>query len=272
MNKKKYNKYLNSADRFPYIIVAVILIIAVIFIFQFKAKYSFPFFSNTSTSAQDTVDTSYSLFISSPVDNQVFNFVNKNESVPIEIRSKEIEGLNYKLNLVINDKDIIKTFSSPPYKYDWTPPESEEYTIVANLLDDSNKIISSSNEVRFIVNYTEETTSAETTSEISSSDTLTTTSDGAPTINLRIFEGPLYSESDDICYYRIEAIVTGDPEITVLFSKDDSLGNLGPLKAQVNLTRSAPSYVLTAIAKNSAGEGADSITIYWGCGPLVKEQ
>ena len=33
----------------------------------------------------------------------------------------------------------------------------------------------------------------------------------APTIKLQIYEGPTYSQSDSVCYYRIEAVVTGSP-------------------------------------------------------------
>ena len=42
----------------------------------------------------------------------------------------------------------------------------------------------------------------------------------APTITLAVYDGPTYSAAGGICYYRIEASVTGSP--TVSFSKDDS--------------------------------------------------
>ena len=32
-----------------------------------------------------------------------------------------------------------------------------------------------------------------------------------PKIRLEIYDGPNYSESDDMCYYKVEAIVTGMP-------------------------------------------------------------
>ncbi|MCD4670913.1 MAG: hypothetical protein K8S14_10765 [Actinomycetia bacterium] len=56
----------------------------------------------------------------------------------------------------------------------------------------------------------------------------------APTIKLTIYEGPLYSKSDDICYYWVAAEVTGYPYPEIVFNKDDSLGSLGPGKAQIN--------------------------------------
>ena len=267
MRKKNYNKYTSFTDRFPFIIVAVILVFAIIFIFQFKAKYPLPFFSSTGAATQDTASASYSILVTSPNNEEVFDFVNKNESVPIEIKSTEIEGLGYKLNLVINDKDTIKTFSSPPYMYDWQPAESGEYTIVANLVDNSNKTISSSNKVNFFVKYAVQTTATEAMSTTTASATEETAASGAPTINLEIFEGPTYSAGDDICYYRVKATVTGDPAPTVSFSKDDSGGVWGSLKTQINLTRNTPNYTLTATAKNSAGQAMNSITLTWGCGP-----
>ena len=210
---------------------------------------------------------SYSMLVASPNNGEAFDFVNKNESVPIEIKSKDIEGLDYKLNLVINDKDTIKTFNSPPYMYDWQPLQSGEYTIVANLVDNSNKTISSSNKVNFFVKYTVQTTTTQTMPTTNTSATEETAASGVPTIKLEIYEGPTYSAGDDVCYYRIKAIVTGEPAPTVSFSKDDSGGVWGPLKTQINLTRNTPNYTLTAKATNSAGQAMNSITLHWGCGP-----
>jgi predicted Holliday junction resolvase-like endonuclease len=45
-----------------------------------------------------------------------------------------------------------------------------------------------------------------------------------PTINLKIYYGPQFSPYDAVCYYRIEAEVTGNPTPEVGFSKDDSHG------------------------------------------------
>jgi hypothetical protein len=266
--KKKYNKYTGIADRFPFIIVAVILILTIVLFFQFKQRVPLTFFSQTTASTQEEQEASYSILITSPSDDQVFNFVNKNESVPIEIKSKEAESLNYNINLIVNGEDIIKTFSTPPYRYNWKPAESGDYEIVANLINNNNAIISSSNKINVVVNYSIETTAAQTTSPADSSNTLPTVSENLPTIRLDIYEGPIYSEGDDICYYRVEAIVTGDPEPTVSFSKDDSGGIWGPFITQVNLTRSSPNYTLTAVAKNIEGESTDALTLYWGCGPL----
>lgn len=87
-----------------------------------------------------------------------------------------------------------------------------------------------------------------------------------PSVVLVIYEGPSYSPEDDICFYRIQAEVTGDPEPRVEFSKDDSMGAWGTNKTQINLTRNNPTYTLTATATNSHGIATDSLTLKWGCG------
>jgi len=91
----------------------------------------------------------------------------------------------------------------------------------------------------------------------------------APTISLEIYEGP--TPADGICFYRVKASVTGTPGPTVTWSKDDSHGAWGTKKAQVNLYSPTETYNLTATAKNSAGEDTDSISLSWGCAPLVTE-
>ncbi len=87
----------------------------------------------------------------------------------------------------------------------------------------------------------------------------------APTIELEIYEGPTYSEADSVCYYRVKAIVAGNPSPTVEFSKDDSLGAFGSKKVQVNLSDPSETYTLTATATNSEGTATNSITLSWGC-------
>ncbi len=267
MIKKDYNKYTSFTDRFPFIIVAFIAVLAVILIFQLKAKYPLPFFSVTTSSAQSIAYSTYPILVATPSDEEVFNFNSKNMFIPIEIKSKAIEKLDYKLNLVINDRDTIKTFSSPPYKHDWHPTEPGEYILVASLVDSSNQTMSSSNRVKFVVNlkYEEETTAPETVSLNIIPVISETAASSIPIISLQILEGPTYSAGDDICYYRVIARVSGYPAPEVSFSKDDSNGVWGPLKTQVNLTRDTPNYILTATATNSAGQATNSINLSWGC-------
>ncbi|HEY4695445.1 MAG TPA: DUF2927 domain-containing protein [Candidatus Hydromicrobium sp.] len=87
----------------------------------------------------------------------------------------------------------------------------------------------------------------------------------APNITLEIYEGPTYSPDDGVCYYRIKAIVTGNPGPDVDFSKDDSNGAWGDKKTQVNLSDPGETYTLTATATNSKGTYTDSIELSWGC-------
>jgi hypothetical protein len=86
-----------------------------------------------------------------------------------------------------------------------------------------------------------------------------------PTIELRTYESPNYSEADGICYWRVEAIVTGNPAPEVEFSKDDSEGALGKQKAQVNLDNPSETYTLIATAINSEGSAIDSLDLNWEC-------
>jgi len=87
----------------------------------------------------------------------------------------------------------------------------------------------------------------------------------APTITLEIYEGPIYSSADNVCYYRIKAIVTGNPTPAVVFSKDDSGGAWGSKKVQINFDDPTETYTLTATATNSEGSATDSIALSWGC-------
>lgn len=87
----------------------------------------------------------------------------------------------------------------------------------------------------------------------------------APTITLEIIEGPLYSAEDDVCYWRIEATITGDPLPGISWSRDDSEGTLGENISQVNLHRDSPEYTLVCTAKNSVDTVTEQITLAWAC-------
>jgi len=65
-----------------------------------------------------------------------------------------------------------------------------------------------------------------------------------------------------MCYYRVEAIVTGDPYPIIKFSKDDSNGTWGKNKAQVNL-KNGESYDLIVTAVNSVGAVTKHIVLTW---------
>lgn len=91
-----------------------------------------------------------------------------------------------------------------------------------------------------------------------------------PTIELQIYSGPTYSGADGVCYYRIEAIVTGNP--TVSFSKDNSGGAWGSRKCQINLSSPDETYNLTGTATNSEGTATDSINLTWGCEEGIEDE
>lgn len=97
-------------------------------------------------------ESEYSLFIASPTNDKVFNFINQNETVPVEIKAKEVESTNYTIKVLVNDSEI-KSFTSPPYEYNWNPGSSGQYEMIAQLIDDGGNIITNSNTVSFTVQY-----------------------------------------------------------------------------------------------------------------------
>jgi len=109
------------------------------------------------------------------------------------------------------------------------------------------------------VSENEETTKV-TTAEDTKEETTDTSKSGstgatskAPTIELKILVGPIYSQSDQLCHYIIEAIVTGSPSPTVEFSRDDSNGSEGKYKVEIGV-KINETYTLTAKVKNPSGE------------------
>jgi Domain of unknown function (DUF1083). len=195
--RKNYNKYTSILDRFPFITVILIVGLAIVFLVIFRTKFPFPFFSGQAAQ-QTTATTSYSILIDSPSSDQVFKLANENEAIPISVKSKDSENLDYKLNIVLNDKDTIKTFNSPPYEYNWTPEGPGDYKIVANLVDANDKIISSSNEVSFSVEYTGttlETVSRSTDIEAKKTEALGKseyrTQNGTPVFSFKCYTPPV---------------------------------------------------------------------------------
>lgn len=94
----------------------------------------------------------------------------------------------------------------------------------------------------------------------------------APAISLKIYEGPVYSIQNDIVYYRVEAIITGDPEPNVKFNlADSSGGSLGENKVQINLVN-GNSNTLIVEAANSVGKTNESIDLNWISEDLKAEQ
>ena len=93
----------------------------------------------------------------------------------------------------------------------------------------------------------------------------TTTTDinkNLPTLKIIVYEGPVIVQDSDMCYYRVEVIVTGNPAPIIKFSKDDSGGAWGKNKAQVNL-KNGESYDLVVTAVNSVGTATKHIVLTW---------
>jgi hypothetical protein len=148
--RKDYRKYLTLLDRFPYILVVIIIGLSFIFFFVIRNNLPLDFFSGSTTVVED--ETEYSVFITSPVNNKVYNFINLKETVPIEIKSKQAETEGFKV-IVLIDENEVKTFNSPPYEYNWNPSVSGEYEIMVHLVDENNSVLSESGKVTFVVEY-----------------------------------------------------------------------------------------------------------------------
>jgi len=85
-----------------------------------------------------------------------------------------------------------------------------------------------------------------------------------PELSIFIYEGPIYSAADDVCYYRIASELYGNPYPELTWSKDDSGSAFGYDKVQINLKR-GETYTLTATATNTEGTITRTIDLEWGC-------
>ncbi len=93
----------------------------------------------------------------------------------------------------------------------------------------------------------------------------------APVIELEVYDGPDYSESDNMCYYRVEAIASGNPDPEITFSDDDNVRQLDSDRIEVAI-EAGKSYELTAIATNSKGTATATITLKGEYGEEVAEE
>lgn len=148
--KKNHKRHTVILDKVPYILFGVILIAAVIIFFSIRSCMPLGFFSGSQEETEEEVE--YTLFISSPTNDKVFDFINENEQVPVEIRAQEVENTGYVIKILVNGSEI-KSFTTPPYEYNWNPGSSGEYEMTAQLIDDSGNIITTSNTVNFTVQY-----------------------------------------------------------------------------------------------------------------------
>jgi len=139
-------------------------------------------------------------------------------------------------------------------------------TTTKGIIETESKVSEETTKVEEATAYETEATSINETTETTISETETEKEniEGFPTIILEVYKGPTYNTQSNVCYYRIKAIVTGNPEPKVVFSRDDSKGACGKEKTQVNLKKDE-SYTLTVTAMNSIGSATDSIELKWGC-------
>jgi len=149
--KDDNRKYLNILDRFPFILIIVIVGLSLVFFFAVRRNLPLDFFSG-STVVETQEESDYSVFITSPTDNKIFNFINLKETVPLEIKSKQAEEEGLRIKVLVNGQEI-KVFNSPPFEYNWNPSNSGEYDITAQIIDDNERVLSESNMVKIVVAY-----------------------------------------------------------------------------------------------------------------------
>ena len=99
--RKDYRKYINLLDRFPYILVIIIIGLSLILFSIIRNNFPLEFFSGTAPVVED--ETEYSVFITSPIDNKVYNFINLKETIPVEIKSKQAETEGFRIKILINE-------------------------------------------------------------------------------------------------------------------------------------------------------------------------
>lgn len=91
-----------------------------------------------------------------------------------------------------------------------------------------------------------------------------------PTLELEVYDGPDYSESDNMCYYRVEAKTTGMPDPEIVFEDEDNISLISSDRVKVGV-KPGDSYTLSVIAANSAGSANFSIILKGECDELPSE-
>ena len=172
----------------------------------------------------------------------------------VNLRKNKKRTISFLISTCILTAILILTvfsvgFSNIASKINFSKVISESDSTTTTIIEQ----ITAAENIRSTQNTTDTTEETETTvEEINKS---------LPTLKLVVYEGPVIVDSD-MCYYRIEAKVTGNPAPVIKFSKDDSNGTWGKNKAQVNL-KNGESYDLVVTAVNSAGKIVDHIELTW---------
>ena len=171
-----------------------------------------------------------------------------------------------KRKIVLITISILITFLIVVTIYTIYIPDSEEQNIVVSSSAETTTIEVTIPETTQITTEIEIATTSSPPATTTAIETAETTAEipaqSPPTLRLIVYEGPVIVQEDELCYYRVEAIVTGDPYPAIRFSRDDSNGVWGKNKAQVNL-RNGESYVLVVTATNTAGEVTEQIELTW---------
>ena len=163
-------------DRFPIITIVIIIALSLIIFFTIINLIPLDFFSGSSEVFTEEPDD-YNLYFESPSKNQEFEIVNNNETIPINIKSKNIEELDCSIEVYINEK-LIRTLEKDALDFNWSPTSSNSFTIYARIIDADGKPIYTSEKIDFSVIYrneelTESTTQTDVDIEKKKNDILT---------------------------------------------------------------------------------------------------
>lgn len=85
-------------------------------------------------------------------------------------------------------------------------------------------------------------------------------SKSAPQLALELIQGPLYYPEEEHFVFTVEAHVSGNPQPEIIFSRDDSMGTLGPSQALIYLS-DGETFNLMVEATNSLGKTSESIDL-----------
>ena len=114
-NRKLKKQKTFFTDRFPYIVFILIIGVSLVIFFIVKDRLPLDVFTKKTTAVESAA--TFDLYFASPTKNQSFELVNVNETVPIEIKDKNIENNSgYNVNVFI-DNELIKTLNNSPYTY-----------------------------------------------------------------------------------------------------------------------------------------------------------
>ena len=151
-------------DRFPYIVFILIIGLSLVIFFSIKTKMPLNFFSGKAVT--QTTQSALDVYFASPTKNQIFDFVSSNETVPIEIKGKDIENTNsnYNVNIYIND-ELVKTLNTSPFKFNWNPKQAGSYNIYTQITDKNDNVIFTSEKIPFVVNIKNEGTTESTSAQ-----------------------------------------------------------------------------------------------------------